>query len=72
MQGDTTKPDLVGMIPRALQAVWEIMRSRSQTFRISVSMIEIYNEALQDMFVPTTPDEARLRHPAAVLCPPSL
>jgi hypothetical protein len=41
MQGSTHEPDLFGMIPRALQLVWDTMRSQSRPFRISVSMIEV-------------------------------
>ena len=46
MQGDTTNPNLFGMIPRALQLVWDTMRSQSRAFRISVSMIEVRAHAL--------------------------
>ena len=41
MQGNTADPTLFGMIPRALQLVWDTMRSQSRPFRISVSMIEV-------------------------------
>ncbi len=41
MQGSTLDSELFGMIPRALQLVWDTMRAQSRPFRISVSMIEV-------------------------------
>jgi Kinesin motor domain len=54
MVGELRDPSMYGMIPRALREVWDIMRSVGRPFKVSVSMVEIYNEKLQDMFVPAT------------------
>lgn len=54
MVGNMREPSGLGMIPRALRDVWDTMRAIQRPFRISVSMVEIYNEKLQDMFVPAT------------------
>ena len=51
-----------GMIPRVVDDLFAIMGSKEgvDRFSVSVSMVEIYNESLEDLFVPTTPDD-RLR-----------
>ena len=40
------------MIPRAVEELFTIMRNSGREFKVSISMVEIYNESLSDMFVP--------------------
>lgn len=58
MEGAVGHSEERGMIPRAMEDLWSTMGSKGiDRFNVTVSMVEIYNENLEDLFVPTTPED---------------
>ncbi|XP_075406664.1 kinesin-like protein KIFC2 isoform X2 [Tenrec ecaudatus] len=53
-------PDDPGIAPRALQSLFEAMGARGQ-HRVTLSMVEIYNEAVRDLLAPGPPERLAVR-----------
>ncbi|XP_045148978.1 kinesin-like protein KIFC2, partial [Echinops telfairi] len=53
-------PDDPGIAPRALQSLFEEMGARGQ-HRVTLSMVEIYNEAVRDLLAPGPPERLAVR-----------
>ena len=51
MEGDLTDPVKFGIIPRSTDAVFRALRNKMyESFKVSCSYLEIYNEDLCDLF----------------------
>ncbi len=55
MEGDLSHPDLHGVIPRSAAAIFQALEHPHYLEKnLSVSFLEIYNEALCDLLADTT------------------
>nr|CCA23176.1 40S ribosomal protein S6 putative [Albugo laibachii Nc14] len=56
MLGDSSSPEMEGVIPRALRQVFSVMEKRKVLYNdtVRVSMLEIYNDQMLDLLQPHT------------------
>ena len=60
MEGDISSEDKKGIIPRAVDTIFQRLEARAESeFSVKVSFLEIYNEDLSDLLSPT--DDQKLR-----------
>lgn len=57
MVGDLKAPEKVGIIPRAVQDLFEQLIARGGPYKVTVSFLEVYNEQLMDLLI--GPEETR-------------
>jgi hypothetical protein len=57
MVGDLKTPEKVGIIPRAVQDLFEQLIARGGPYKVTVSFLEVYNEQLMDLLI--APEETR-------------
>ena len=56
MEGDLSNDDLKGVIPRAVEAIFERLHDKKYaSFSVTASYLEIYNEELTDLLVEEAP-----------------
>lgn len=55
MEGDTSSPELSGIIPRVFSRLMDLIDKSHETidFTVKVGMFEIYNEKIQDLIDPS-------------------
>ena len=57
MEGQIDDPELKGIIPRAVEHIFETLDARKETeYSVKVSFLELYNEQLEDLLVKKFPE----------------
>ncbi|CAN6452095.1 unnamed protein product [Victoria cruziana] len=66
MMGGTEVPEQKGLIPRSLEQIFQSSQSLSSqgwTFKMEASMLEIYNEKIRDLLLPSRPTSYETSRP---------
>ena len=59
MEGEIDDPELKGIIPRAVEHIFETLDARKETeYSVKVSFLELYNEQLEDLLVKSSPSSS--------------
>jgi kinesin family protein 11 len=69
MEGSLTDTDLAGVIPRSVRNIFDSLEKSNGEYIVKVSYLEVYNEDLKDLLVPSSKELRLCEDPkAGVTC----